>query len=58
MKSLLLALTVSYVITWLFGIYTARQKRFEIATARKIHLALSLVTCTLLGIYFHFTMFE
>lgn len=58
MKSLLVALTVSYVLTWLCGIYTARQTSFKPATARRIHLALSLVTCTLLGIYFHFTMFE
>lgn len=58
MKPLLVALTVSYVLTWLYGIYTARQAGIKPATARKIHLALSLVTCTLLGIYFHFTMFN
>lgn len=58
MKTLLIALTASYLITWLCGIYISRQTRFKPSTARRIHLALSLVTCILLGIYFHFTMFE
>ncbi len=57
MKTLLVALTVSYVITWICGIYIARQKAISPAVAGKIHLGLSLVTCTLLGIYFHLTMF-
>ncbi len=57
MKTLLVALTVSYVITWLCGIFIARQTTLQPSTARRIHLGLSLVTCTLLGIYFHFTMF-
>lgn len=57
MKTLLTAMTASYVITWLGGIYITRQSRLEQGTARKIHLGLSLITCTLLGIYFHLSMF-
>jgi hypothetical protein len=57
MKTLLIALTASYLVTWCSGIFIARQKSIAPGKARLIHLGLSLVTCTLLGIFFHLTIF-
>lgn len=57
MKILLIALTASYIVTWCSGIFIARQKSFKPERARLVHLCLSLVTCTLIGVFFHLTVF-
>lgn len=57
MKTLLIALTASYLVTWCSGICIARQKSIDPKKARIIHFCLSLVTCTLLGVYFHLSIF-
>jgi hypothetical protein len=48
MKPLLVALTVSYLVTWLFGIFNARQTSMDKSKARMLHFGCSLATCTLL----------
>jgi hypothetical protein len=58
MKALLVALTASYLVTWIAGIVIARQTAISVTAARRMHLGLSLVTCTLLTVYFHLTMFN
>ena len=44
MSPLLMALIVSYLITWFSGFYIARQTRLERAKARRLHFGLSLIT--------------
>ena len=58
MKGLLVAVTASYLVTWVAGIVIARQTAISAVAARRIHLGLSLVTCTLLTVYFHLTIFN
>ena len=58
MKALLIAVTASYLVTWIAGIVIARQPAVSAVAERRIHLGLSLVTCTLLTVYFHLTMFN
>ncbi|CAD7288418.1 hypothetical protein [Campylobacter suis] len=51
MNTLLIVLFVSYLVTWLSGIWMSRQKSMEHKKARAIHFSCTLVTCVLLTTY-------
>lgn len=44
MKIVLVALLISYLVTWCSGMYISRQATMDRAKARRMHLGLSLVT--------------
>ena len=50
MKPLIAALFVSYLVTWLSGIFNARQTRLPRNQSRMLHFSCTLVTCTILTI--------
>ena len=44
MKAILIALLISYLVTWCSGIFIARQTVMSRKQARNVHLGLSLIT--------------
>jgi hypothetical protein len=58
MKALLIGAAASYLVTWCSGIYIARQTSMDRIKARRIHLGLSLVTCTVLTAYVLLVLFR
>ncbi|MGG7048801.1 MULTISPECIES: hypothetical protein [unclassified Campylobacter] len=57
MNTLLIVLFVSYLVTWLSGIWMSRQKSMEHNKARAIHFSCTLVTCVLLTTYATLVLF-
>jgi len=44
LEKIVALLTVSYLATWLSGLYNAKQSRFNRDVIRRVHLGLSLIT--------------